>query len=60
MTGCVSFECQDYIDERKHSEDEAEDMFERSPIGPSPDYETPWWVPLLPLIPIITPWPDPY
>ncbi|MCU7937401.1 MAG: RHS domain-containing protein [Candidatus Thiodiazotropha sp. (ex Dulcina madagascariensis)] len=60
MTGCVSFECQDYIDERKHGESDAEDMFERSPINPSPDFETPWWVPLLPLIPIVTPWPDPY
>ena len=26
----------------------------------NPNVKPPWWVPLLPLIPILTPWPDPY
>jgi hypothetical protein len=25
-----------------------------------PKLNTPWWVPLIPLIPFLTPWPDPY
>ncbi len=27
---------------------------------PKFDFDTPWWVPLIPFLPFLTPWPDPY